>query len=100
MKAMNADLAGLDIATPPAKQRDVADKLASPTRTARGIEGHRQSLHKLGTAVHVAAQHGATWREILQAVQAAAVDATEEGHPGAVLSANARACIHDGDDRF
>ena len=97
---MNADIAGLDIETPPAKQRDLDAMLASPTRMAAGVEGHREALRKLGTAVMVAVDHGATWDEISQAVLAAAVTAAETGQPGAVLSATARASVHDGDDRF
>lgn len=97
---MNADIAGLDVTTPPARQRDLVEMLASPTRMTRGVEGHREALRKLGTAVLAAAHHGATWEEILQAVQGAAIGAVEEGQPGAVLSATARASIHDGDDRF
>jgi hypothetical protein len=97
---MNAQIAGIEVTTPPAKQRDLDDMLASPTRMERGVEGHRESLRKLGTAVRVAVQHGATWEEIHQAVVEAAIIASEEGRPAAVLSATARASIHDGDDRF
>ncbi len=97
---MNADTVGVDIKTPPANQGHLADKLASPTRMARGVEGHRESLRKLGTAVRVAVSHGATWDEISQAVRAAVVDAAAEGQVGAVLAATARASIHDGDDRL
>lgn len=97
---MNADIAGLEIETPSANPRHLADKQASPTRMASGVESHRESLRKLGTAVRAAIGHGATWDEIFQAVQTAAVDAAEVGRPGAALAATFRASVHDGDDRF
>jgi hypothetical protein len=97
---MNAQIAGMDIATPAANQRHLADKRESPTRMARSADSHREALRKLGTAVHVAVGNGATWDEIFEVVKAAAVNAAEEGKPGASLAATFRASVHDGDDRF
>ncbi len=97
---MRADIAGLDVETPPANQRHLESKRSDPARMARSVTDHREALRKLGTAVHVAVAHGATGDEIFEAVRMAAANAAEVGNPGASLAATFRASVHDGDDRF
>jgi hypothetical protein len=97
---MNADIVGLDIETPPAHQRHLAETLAEPKRAANLAEAHSEGLRKLTTAAWVAASNGATWAEIIETVRAGVINAAEVGQNCAVSSATARAVNHDGDDRL
>lgn len=95
---MDTDLGQHRIETPPASQRNLADSLSDPRRVQRNIEAHRECLRKLATAAACAVSTGATWAEMVDAVRAGVTDSAEVGRPSAVLSATARARIHDGND--
>ena len=82
--------------TPRARQDRVAEAIADPARLARNKDSHTEGLRKLATAAEVAVGRGATLEEILAVVTRAATEAAESS----VLAADARARVHNGDDRF
>ncbi|MFF0823079.1 hypothetical protein ACFYUR_22180 [Micromonospora haikouensis] len=86
----------MTLTTPPAKQRDVDEALADPTRAARAKADHTEGLRKLATSVEVAVGRGATREEILAVVTRAA----DELAQGSTMAATARARVHGGDDTY
>lgn len=85
-------------APPAAPAHQVNAALADPARIASIRGNHDDGLRKLRTAVQVAAGRGATWAEIVAAVEHAYAEQVNAGQDGARLAAIARAAAHHGDD--